>query len=422
MLDIKLIRSNLEDVRTRTAHKKVEVDFERLLELDETIRDIQAATDKLRQERKQLSGEIGKKMKAGENADDLKNRAGAIGDEISANDTRTTGARAAYQELLSQVPNLIHDSVPVGDESANEEVHRRGEPRKFDFPVKDHLEVLEGLGYIDMIRGAKITGSGFPVLKGPGAALVRSLVQYFLETHTEKNGYTEMQVPLLVNRDSAFASGQLPDKEGQMYRTVDEEFYLIPTSELSLVNYFREEVVESLPVYVTAYTPCFRREAGADGKNVRGLNRLHQFDKVEMVKIVHPDTSYDELESMTRQAEELLEAMELPYRRLLLASGDMGMTQSKTYDLELWSPAQERWLEISSCSNCTDYQARRANIKWRDPEDKKLKFTHTLNGSGLALPRLIIALMENHQNEDGTVNVPAVLQKYLGREKLEAIS
>ena len=422
MLDIKLIRSNLEDVRTRTAHKKVEVDFERLLELDETIRDIQAATDKLRQERKQLSGEIGKKMKAGENADDLKNRAGAIGDEISANDTRTTGARAAYQELLSQVPNLIHDSVPVGDESANEEVHRRGEPRKFDFPVKDHLEVLEGLGYIDMIRGAKITGSGFPVLKGPGAALGRSLGQYFLETHTEKNGYTEMQVPLLVNRDSAFASGQLPDKEGQMYRTVDEEFYLIPTSELSLVNYFREEVVESLPVYVTAYTPCFRREAGAYGKNVRGLNRLHQFDKVEMVKIVHPDTSYDELESMTRQAEELLEAMELPYRRLLLASGDMGMTQSKTYDLELWSPAQERWLEISSCSNCTDYQARRANIKWRDPEDKKLKFTHTLNGSGLALPRLIIALMENHQNEDGTVNVPAVLQKYLGREKLEAIS
>ncbi len=412
MLSIKYVKENIELVKQSTSNKKCKVDFEKLLSLDETKKQLLPKAEDLKSRRNNLSKEIGKLIKDGTQVDEQKNEVSLISDEIKVLDKEIEEISTELNKLLIQIPNVIHESVPIGsDESFNKVIHQRGIIRDFDFVVKDHLDLLTNLDLLDMERGTKLSGSGFPVFKSKGAKLVRSLINMFLDVHINKQSYTEINVPLLVSETSVYSSGQLPDKEALMYKTKDENLYLIPTSEVSLVNLYRDEII-TLPVNITAYTPCFRREAGSYGKTVRGINRIHQFDKVEMVKMVHPDTSYDELEKITENAEELLDLLELPYRRIVLCSGDMGMTQSKTYDLEVWSPAQNKWLEVSSCSNCTDYQSTRANIRFKNPKTNKTEFVHTLNGSGLALPRIIIGLVENNQNVDGTVSIPKALQSY----------
>jgi seryl-tRNA synthetase len=323
--------------------------------------------------------------------------------------------------MLLDLPNIPHASVPRGASADdNIEQSRWGEPGEFGFEPKPHWEILDELGLADFGRGAKVTGAGFPFYVGAGARLQRALISWFLDTAVSK-GYTELQAPLLVNAESATATGNLPDKEDQMYEVTRDELYAIPTAEVPVTNYLRDEILQAgdLPVRYCGYTPCFRREAGSYGKDVRGLNRLHQFDKVELVQFVDPRLSYEALEEMTAQAESLLQDLGLPYRRLLMCSGDMGFTQAKKYDLEVWSPGQQRWLEVSSISNLEAFQARRAGIRFKDDSGRKPRFVHTLNGSALALPRTVAAILETNQSEHGTVTVPEVLRDYFGSDKIQ---
>jgi len=416
MLDLAYIRENPERVRKAVRDKGEKADVDAILELDEKRRAILKESESLRAERNEVSKEIGVLKKKGEDAGEMIARMRRVGDRIKALERDLAGIEKRLSDALLWVPNMPADDVPVGRDAAdNEEVRRRGEPPEFAFKPLAHWDLAEKLGIIDFRRAAKLAGSGFALFTGAGARLQRALVSFMIDMHTRDHGYTEVLPPFLATRDCMTGTGQLPKLEEDMYRTSADDLFLIPTAEVPVTNFYRDEElsVTDLPVNLTAYTACFRREAGSYGKDTRGLIRVHQFDKVEMVKFVEPGKSYDELESLLDNAEDVLRALALPYRVLKLCTGDLSFAAAKCYDIEVYSAGVDRWLEVSSCSNYEDFQARRANIRYRD-EGGKLRYVHTLNGSGLALPRTVIAILENYQNADGSVTVPEVLRPYLG--------
>lgn len=416
MIDIKLLRHAPETVRRRLTRRGVDGALvDQLLALDREFRDNQAALDSKRAERNALQEEVSRKARDKQDITAEKTRMKGIGDEIKALETRQEGIEPQRQDLLYRIPNMIDDSVPDGlDESANVEVQRWGEPPRFDFEPKAHHELGEALGIMDFERASKLAGSRFVLMRGAGAALERALINFMLDLHTDR-GYQELLPPFLANTETLLANGNLPKFADQLFKLEDTDFYLIPTAEIPLTQYHRGEILDeaALPLALTAYTPCFRSEAGAAGKDTRGLIRLHQFDKVELVKVVAPETSFDELEKMVLDAERVLRELELPYRKVLLCAGDTGANSAKTYDLEVWFPAQGKYREISSCSNCTDYQARRGGTRFRSA-DRGIQTPHTLNGSGLAVGRTLAAMLENHQQADGSVRIPPSLQRYMG--------
>ncbi|RQV97876.1 serine--tRNA ligase [bacterium] len=415
MLDIKFIRENPEAVRSRIAARGEIPALDELLELDKRRRVLIEETDGLKARRNELSKEIAALSKSGGMITPLKEESREIGQRISEGDEELKTIQEAMKQTLLAIPNLPHETVPVGKTDADNELIRTwGSPASFDFEPKDHLTLGEQLKIMDFPRGTRVTGSGFPVYAGPGAILERTLINFFLDTHRARGNYKEMSVPFVVNRDSLIGTGQLPKFEDDLYRCDVDDLFLIPTAEVPLTNLHRDDLIayDDLPIYYCGYTPCFRREAGSYGKETRGFLRLHQFDKVEMVKFVRPETSYDELESLVKDACEILEALNIHYRVVALCSGDLGFSAAKCYDIEIWAPGEKRWLEVSSCSNFEAYQARRANIRYRRKETGKPDFVHTLNGSGLATPRLLVAMMETYQNDDGTISIPDVLKKY----------
>ena len=416
MLDPKFIAENRELVKRAAAlkHEK-RADVDAIVELNDLRRKTQTELDTANHESRKISEEYRTstdKAALGKRGVEVKERVKALEGDLR-------GVEARLREALQWVPNVPHESVPVGEDAPANKVEKTwGERRTFAFKPKPHWEIGSKLGILDEERAAKLSGSNWLLLKGAGARLERALISFFLDVHTREHGYTEIWPPYLVNRASMFGTGQLPKLEEDMYRLKDDELFLIPTAEVPVTNLHRDETLaaKDLPIRYTAYTACFRREAGAYGKDTRGMVRIHQFDKVEMVRLVHPDQSWTHLEELTRNAETLLERLGLEYRRVLLSTGDMSFASAKTFDLEAWAPGVDRWLEVSSCSNFTDFQARRMNCRFRDA-DGKVKFVHTLNGSGLALPRIVISILENYQREDGSVQVPEVLHPYLGGEK-----
>jgi len=417
MLDIKFIRANPELVRNAILNKNEKADLDALLKSDELRRKLQFDFDQLKTRQNQVSQTIAQKKKAKEDATDLLQEMSAVADEIKTLNTALNEANARLENLLLQVPNVPHPSVPVGsDESANKIVREWGSKPCFDFEPLDHLEIAERNRLLDLPRGAKLSGSGFPVYTDRGAALERALINFMLNIHIQEHGYTEVSVPVLVNRKTMTGTGQLPKLEDDMYRVDLDDLFLIPTAEVPVTNLHADEVLrqDQLPLKYVSYTPCFRREAGSYGKDTRGLQRLHQFNKVEMVCLVEPESSYNALEEMLLDAERILQALGLHYRVVQLCTGDLSFASAKTYDLEVWAPGVGKYLEVSSVSNFDDFQARRANIRYRD-KDGKPRFLHTLNGSGLATPRLFIALLENYQNATGGVDLPTPLTGYLAQ-------
>jgi seryl-tRNA synthetase len=424
MLDIKLIRDNPGLVRDRLASRQRgdEARIAEIAALDEQRRKLVGESDNLKSERNRVSKEIGQAKAKGEEVSGKMAEMKRVGDRIAALDGELAGIEAKVQDILLTIPNLPHGSVVAGKDSAdNPEVRRWGEAPRFAFPAKPHWELGEKLGILDFPRAAKITGSGFILYKGAGARLERALINFLLDLHTREHGYTEVFPPFVINRASMIGTGQLPKFEEDMYRLRDEEMYLAPTAEVPVANIHREEILreDQLPIYYCAYTPCFRREAGAAGKQTRGMIRVHQFDKVEMIKFTKPETSYDELEKMVANAERVLQLLGLHYRVVLLCTGDMGFAATKTYDIEVWAPGQNAYLEVSSCSNTEDFQARRANIRFKGADGKN-RFVHILNGSGTALARLYVALIETYQQPDGSVTLPEVLKPYMQETNLVA--
>lgn len=421
MLDIKFIREHVETVKEGVAKKGEDTSrVDDALALDEKRRQIVQRVEQLKAKRNAVSTEVAKKKARGEDIASIFEEMRTVSDEIKSLDTELARVESDLRNVLLAIPNIPHPSVPVGRTPAENVVHATwGEPPIIDFQPKPHWELVENLGIIDFPRGVKIAGAGFPVYVGKGAKLERALINFFLD-EAEAAGYTEVLPPHMVNAASATGTGQLPDKEDQMYVVPKDDFYLIPTAEVPVTNFFRDETLSEnhLPIKLCAYTPCFRREAGSYGKDVRGLNRVHQFDKVELVKFVHPSTSYDELETLRADAERLLQKLSLPYRTLLMCTGDLGFTQTKKYDLEVWSIGQQKWLEVSSCSNFESYQARRMNIRFKPAAGGKPEIVHTLNGSGLALPRIVAAIIENYQTPEGKVIIPKVLHRYTGFETI----
>ncbi|MER3525095.1 MAG: serine--tRNA ligase [Ignavibacteria bacterium] len=419
MLDIKFIREHPDIVKEGVRKKGEDPSkVDEALTLDEQRRHVLQHVEQLKAKRNAVSAEVGKKKAKGEDTAASFEEMRKVADEIKALDNELARIEADLLTVLLAIPNIPHPSVPLGRTPAENVVHATwGEAPVIDFEPKPHWELVEKLGIIDFPRGVKITGAGFPVYVGKGAKLERALINFFLD-EAEAAGYTELLPPHLVNAASATGTGQLPDKEDQMYVVAKDDFYLIPTAEVPVTNFYRDETLheKQLPIKLCAYTPCFRREAGSYGKDVRGLNRVHQFDKVELVKFVHPSTSYDELESLRADAERLLQKLQLPYRTLLMCTGDLGFTQTKKYDLEVWAIGQKRWLEVSSCSNFESYQARRMNIRFKPATGGKADMVHTLNGSGLALPRIVAAIIENYQTPEGKVVVPKALHRYTGFE------
>ncbi|TLY31167.1 MAG: serine--tRNA ligase [Ignavibacteria bacterium] len=418
MLDIRFIREH-PDVVKEGIRKKGEVDMiDKVLELDASLRALIQKGEALKNRRNTVSEEIGKQKRDGKDAAAPIKEMEAVKNEIKSIDEELRRVEVTLNKLLLAVPNIPHPSVPVGTKPTdNKEISKWGEKPVIDFKARTHWELIDKLGIVDFDRGARITGAGFPVYKDRGAKLQRALINFFLDEAVAR-GYRELQPPLMVNATSATGTGQLPDKEDLMYTIPKDDLYLIPTAEVPVTNYHRDELLaeQDLPLKYCAYTPCFRREAGSYGKDVRGLNRLHQFDKVELVKFVHPGVSYNELESLRADAELLLQKLGLPYRVLLMCTGDMGFTQAKKYDLEVWAIGQERWLEVSSISNFEAFQARRINVRMRPRGSGKPEFVHTLNGSALALPRVVAALLENYQTPEGKVVIPKALHKYTGFE------
>lgn len=422
MLDINYIRSQKERV-IEGMKQKGESDVsvvDQVLEVDTRWRQMVTRLDRLRSESNQKAKQIGKLMGEGrqEEAREIIEETSSAKQSIKEAEEELTRISSQRRDLLLRIPNVPHPSVPVGSTEDDNVVHdTHGEPEAHEWQ-KPHWELAEENSWIDFERGVKVTGAGFPFYRGTMAHLQRSLINYFLDQASER-GYQELQAPHFVNEDSARGTGQIPDKEDMMYEIPRDDFYIIPTAEVPVTNFHRDEILqgERLPVRYAAYTPCWRREAGSYGKDVRGLNRLHQFDKVELVKIVNPATSYDELELLREDAEHLLQKLGLTYRTLLMCTGDMGFTQSKKYDLEVWSPGQKRWLEVSSCSNFTDFQARRMQLRYRT-DSGEIEMAHTLNGSALAIPRVVAALLETYQQEDGKVAVPEVLRPYMRRDWL----
>ena len=419
MLDIKLLREQPEIVKQGIRKKGEDAALvDQVLQLDEHRRALIQKTEALKSRKNQVSDQVARMKANKEDTSEIIAEMRRVAEEIKSIDEELKTTEEKQRSVLLTIPNIPHASVPAGASPAdNQSIATWGEPPVIDFPPKPHWELMEKLGIIDFPRGTKITGAGFPVFVGKGARLERALINFFLD-EAAAQGYTELLPPLMVNAASATGTGQLPDKEDQMYVVERDQFYLVPTAEVPVSNYFREEILpeSALPVRFCAYTPCFRREAGSYGKDVRGLNRVHQFDKVELVKLVHPDRSYDELELLRQDGERLLRKLALPYRVLLMCSGDLGFTQAKKYDLEVWSLGQQKWLEVSSISNFESFQARRMNIRFRPAGGGKPEIVHTLNGSALALPRIVAAIIEQYQTPEGKVIVPKVLHSYTGFE------
>lgn len=416
MLDLELIRKNPEFVKERlkTRGEGFEELVDKVMELDHERRSILRELESLRAERNAKSKEIGMLKRKGEDTSSLEEEVKKIKESIEAYEEKLASVEEKLRDLMLRIPNLPHKSVPIGrDESENVEVRRWGKPRDFSFEPRPHWEIGERLGIFDFERAGKISGSRFVILKDWGAKLERALINFMLDLHSRK-GYKEVWPPHLVRPEILIGTGQLPKFEEELYKCERDDLYLIPTAEVPLTNLYRDEILseEDLPIYMVSYTPCYRREAGSYGKDVRGIIRQHQFNKVELVKIVKPEHSYEELERLTADAEDVLRLLELPYRVVLLCTGDMGFASAKTYDIEVWFPSQGRYREISSCSNCEDFQARRMNTRYRDAQGK-LHFVHTLNGSGLAIGRTLAAILENYQQEDGSVVVPEALRDYL---------
>ena len=424
VLDLNYVTDNLDFVAKKLKDRDSEIDLNSLAKLNSERKSLQTDISNMRHNHHEESQTIGKLFKGDnqEAAKKLRDKLRKTSEQIKALEDKQNNIEATVQKLLISIPNLAHESVPVGkDDSENQELHRWGNPRNFDFSPKSHLELGENLGLLDLDQAAKLSGARFAVLHGLGAKLERALINFMLDIHTEEHGYSEVLPPFLVGSDALLGTGQLPKFREDLFQIKDKDLFLIPTAEVPLTNLHRNEILDSsvLPLYYTAYTPCFRSEAGSYGKDVRGLMRQHQFDKVELVKITDDENSYAELEKLTSEAEAILQHLELPYRVVTLSTGDMGFAAAKTYDLEVWIPSQNRYREISSCSNCTDFQARRAKIRYRPPIKSKPRFCHTLNGSGLAVGRSWLAILENFQNQDGTVSVPKVLRPYLnGIERL----
>ena len=414
MLDPKLLRSDIEPVRANLARRGVELDVPRYSALEEERKSLQVATDELRNRRNQGSKNIGRAKAAGEDIQPLLDEIASLGDQLKQAEQKLGENQSALDDLLLGLPNLLADDVPDGaDENDNVEIRRWGEPRNFDFEPKQH----DDLGLLDFEAAARISGARFTVLRGPVARLQRALVQFMLNLHVDEHGYEEVYVPFLVKAQALFGTGQLPKFREDLFEVSgDQEFFLIPTAEVPATNLVRERIVEAdqLPIRMVAHTPCFRSEAGSYGRDTRGMIRQHQFEKVELVHVCSPESSWSELETLVGHAETVLQRLELPYRAVTLCSGDIGAAAARTYDLEVWLPGQGKYREISSCSNCTDYQARRMQARWRNPATGKPELLHTLNGSGLAAGRCLVAVLENYQQADGSVVVPEVLKPWMG--------
>lgn len=417
MLDMRFIRENTDVVRKSLEARNSDYNLDELLSLDKERREILTEVEALKKERNEVSSIIGKNAREGKDSLELKEKMSKVSSKIKELDVKVAEIDEKQRLLLLTIPNVLHSSTPFGkDEDENVEIRKWGTPRKFDFEVKPHDELGVNLDILDFERGAKLAGSRFTIYKGLGARLERALINFMLDTHTSEHGFKEILTPQLAKGEVMMGTGQLPKFAEDMYKIEGEDLYLIPTAEVTLTNMHDGEILKEseLPLYYCGFTACFRQEAGSGGRDLKGLIRQHQFNKVEMVKLVHPDKSYEELEHMTRCAENILQKLGLPYRVIALCSGDIGFSAAKTYDIEVWVPSQDKYREISSCSNTEDFQARRAMIKYRNEEDKKSYFLHTLNGSGLAVGRTLLAIVENYQQEDGSIKIPDVLVPYMG--------
>lgn len=423
MLDIKFVRDNPEKVQEALKNRGNSMSLDGFLELEKERRQILGEVETLKSKRNAVSQQISVMKKNKENADDLVLEMRQVGEEISKLDARLKGVETSLKDIMLSIPNVPNEVVPVGkDENDNPEIRRWGEYPKFDFEPKAHWDLGENLGILDAERAAKVTGARFTFYKGLGARLERAVINFMLDLHTGEHGYTEMLTPFMANKDSMTGTGQLPKFAEDMFKLEGLDYYLIPTAEVPVTNYYRNEILDGkdLPKYYSAYSACFRAEAGSAGRDTRGLIRQHQFNKVELVKFVKPEDSYDELEKLTNNAERVLQLLNLPYRVILLCTGDMGFSSAKTYDIEVWLPSFNMYREISSCSNFEDYQARRADIKFRREAKAKPEYVHTLNGSGLAIGRTVAAILENYQQADGSVVVPEALRPYMGTDIIKA--
>ena len=418
MLDIKILRTEPDRIRTALKNRNSDLDISPIIALDTKRRELLTKVEQMKAKQNEITKKIPAMKKAGEDTSAIFAEMKTLSNEIKEFDTEVSGIDEELKGLMLRIPNIPSEKSPVGvDDSENKEIRRWSEPRKFDFEAKAHWDIGTDLDILDFDRGAKIAGTRFTVYKGLGARLERSVIQYFLNTHTE-NGYTEIFPPYMVNRASMTGTGQLPKFEEDAFKVANNGYFLIPTAEVPVTNLHRDDILDGkkLPIKYCAYSACFRAEAGSAGRDTRGLIRQHQFNKVELVKFVKPEDSYNELESLTNDAERLLQGLKIPYRVVCLSTGDLGFSSACTYDIEVWMPSYGRYVEISSCSNFEDYQARRANIRFKDGADGKAQFVHTLNGSGLAVGRTVAAILENYQNADGTVTVPAALKPYMNTD------
>lgn len=421
MLDIKLIRENPDKINELLKRRNPALSIDEVLVIDEERRKIQTKADELRAKRKAESQKIGQMKKNGENTDEIQEDVRVLGDGIKDLEGKQTELDEKQRDILLHIPNIPDETTPIGASDAdNVEVYKWGEPRKFDFEFKAHWDLCEEKNLVDFERGVKLSQSRFTLYRGKGSKLERAIINFFLDYHTEQQGYEEILPPFMANSATMTGTGQLPKFAEDMYKCENEDLYLIPTAEVPVTNIYSGEILseDDLPKYMTAYTPCFRREAGSAGKDTRGLIRVHQFNKVELVKLCTPESSKDEHEKLTEDAEKMLQLLELPYRREALSTGDIGFSANKCWDLEVWMPSYNAYKEISSCSNYGDYQARRANIRYKEKATGKTRFVHTINGSGLAVGRTFAAIVENYQQADGTIIIPEVLRKYTGFDKI----
>ena len=423
MLDMKFVRDNLDEVRTMLKNRNNPLSLDNFAELEQRRRAILSETEQLKSQRNSTSKKIGALKKAGEDTTEIAADVRKLGEKISALDSELRDVENNLRDLLLHIPNMPAADVPIGkDDTQNPEIRRWGTPKDFDFEPKAHWELGTALNIFDFDRAGKVTGARFTFYRGLGARLERACINFMMDLHANKHGYTEMLAPYIVNRDSMIGTGQLPKFAEDMFKLENLDYYLVPTAEVPMTNFHRDEILSAatLPEYYACYTACFRAEAGAAGRDTRGLIRQHQFNKVELIKFTKPENSWDELESMVDAAEDVLRVLEIPYRVVLLCTGDMSFTSAKTYDIEVWMPAQNKYREISSCSNCTDYQARRANIKFRRDAKSKPEFVHTLNGSGIAVGRTVAAILENYQQADGSVKIPKALIPYMNVEEIRS--
>ncbi|MDO5707336.1 MAG: serine--tRNA ligase [Andreesenia angusta] len=423
MLDIKRIRYNTEEVKEGLNKRGNDYDINGLLNLDEKRRNILVKVEEMKAEQNEVSKSIPNLKKEGKDVSSILDKMKKLSDEITEMDKEVKEIDSEINRRLLEIPNVPFKDITLGESDAdNKEIRKWGEPREFDFDIKAHWDLGTNLDILDFDRASKLTGSRFTMFKGLGAKLERALISFMLDLHTNEHGYREISPPFIANRESMTATGQLPKFEHDMFKLEGKDYFLIPTAEVPVTNIHRGEILneDDLPIYNTAYTPCFRQEAGSAGRDTRGIVRNHQFDKVELVKLTKPENSYEELEKLTANAEKILQILEIPYRVVELCTGDLGFSSAKTYDIEVWMPSYNRYVEISSCSNFEDYQARRANIRFRNSKTKKPEFVHTLNGSGLAVGRTFAALIENYQNKDGSIDIPKALKPYMGNlEKID---